>query len=95
VQGTDGNFYGTTARGGTIFQMTPGGSVTTLATDCCFLYAGLVQATDLNFYGVTFTGGTAPPNCGSAIGNVGVRSHRTPREHTDHALQLLPRNSLH
>ena len=70
VQGTDGNFYGTTSSGGnqnagTIFQVTPGGSHTVLynfcaqpnCTDGDGPYGGLVQATDGNFYGTTGAGG--------------------------------------
>jgi uncharacterized repeat protein (TIGR03803 family) len=70
VQGTDGNFYGTTGFGGTnhdgtVFKMTPSGVLTTLynfcsETNCAdgqFPYGGLVQATDGNFYGTTVTGG--------------------------------------
>ncbi len=68
VQATDGNFYGTTAVGGgnggygTVFKITPGGTLTTLYS---FDYAHgfspfgwLVQATDGNFYGTTSSGGT-------------------------------------
>jgi uncharacterized repeat protein (TIGR03803 family) len=67
VQGTDGNFYGTTYRGGyyhsgTVFEITPNGSLPTLYTfsgvDGAFPQAGLVQATDGNFYGSTSLGGT-------------------------------------
>ena len=68
VQGTDGNFYGTTDLGGTfnkgtVFQMTPGGKVTTLrslsGSDGIKPQATLMQATDGNFYGTTrFTNGT-------------------------------------
>jgi uncharacterized repeat protein (TIGR03803 family) len=59
VQGTDGNFYGTTytSEGGTVFRITPGGTLTTLRvfghTDGQNPYAGLVLATDGNFYGTT------------------------------------------
>jgi uncharacterized repeat protein (TIGR03803 family) len=73
VQATDGNFYGTTYQGGdasclppygcgTIFKVTPGGTLTTLHT---FVYdnieganpqAGMVQGTDGNLYGTTVTG---------------------------------------
>ena len=64
VQGTDGNFYGTTTIGGggpegygTVFKMTPEGTVTILhsfdKTDGAYPYAGLLQATDGNFYGTT------------------------------------------
>ena len=72
VQGTDGNFYGTTAAGGgssscaggcgTVFEITPGGTLTTLhsfdSTDGLALYAGLAQAADGNFYGTTGGGGS-------------------------------------
>ena len=75
VQGTDGNFYGTTLEGGantgcslgsgscgTVFKITPGGTLTTLysfcsqhgCTDGGNPYAGLVQGSDGNFYGTTF-----------------------------------------
>ncbi|MGO9540968.1 MAG: choice-of-anchor tandem repeat GloVer-containing protein [Terriglobales bacterium] len=70
VQGTDGNFYGTTLVGGannegTVFKITPGGTLTTLynfcsqggCTDGLEPYAGLVQGTDGNFYGTTIAGG--------------------------------------
>jgi uncharacterized repeat protein (TIGR03803 family) len=67
VQGTDGNFYGTTGEDGsindgTVFKMTPAGSLTTLATftggNGDQPSAGLVQGTDGNFYGVTEQGGS-------------------------------------
>jgi uncharacterized repeat protein (TIGR03803 family) len=66
VQGTDGNFYGTTYLGGsdsgTVFKVTPGGKLTTLHTfngaDGSQPLAGLVQATDGNFYGTTYAGGS-------------------------------------
>jgi len=66
VQGTDGNFYGTTELGGaddkgTVFKITPSGTLTMLhnfdGTNGAVPYAGLVQATDGNFYGTTYTGG--------------------------------------
>jgi uncharacterized repeat protein (TIGR03803 family) len=71
VEGTDGNFYGTTicggvqacaaGVGGTVYQMTPSGSLITLVQfDCltgCGSYAPLVQGTDGNFYGTTTLGG--------------------------------------
>jgi uncharacterized repeat protein (TIGR03803 family) len=66
VQGTDGNFYGTTVNGGannegTLFKMTLGGTLTTLhsfdGTDGEQPYAALIQANDGNFYGTTLEGG--------------------------------------
>jgi uncharacterized repeat protein (TIGR03803 family) len=67
VQGTDGNFYGTTPNGGTngggtVFKMTTSGNLSTLysfggGNDGSFPGAGLVQVTDGSFYGTTFYGG--------------------------------------
>jgi uncharacterized repeat protein (TIGR03803 family) len=72
VQGTDGNFYGTTFAGGASgngigFKVTAGGALTTLynfcsqgglsCTDGSSPVAPLVQGTDGNFYGTTFGGG--------------------------------------
>ena len=62
VQGTDGNFYGTTASGGsigigTVFKMTPSGTLTILhsfsGADGALPESELVQASDGNFYGTT------------------------------------------
>jgi uncharacterized repeat protein (TIGR03803 family) len=69
IQGSDGNFYGTTIYGGTnnqgtVFQITPQGTLTTLwqfgsgPSDGRLPRAGLVQGTDGNFYGTTEAGGT-------------------------------------
>jgi uncharacterized repeat protein (TIGR03803 family) len=64
--GTDGNFYGTTESGGTggegtVFKITPRGTLTTLHSfnshDGANPYATLVQGTDGNFYGTTESGG--------------------------------------
>ena len=68
VQGSDGNFYGTTASGGafiqgTVFRMTPSGAITVLHSFNSFFsegavpLAGLVQGGDGNFYGTTAFGG--------------------------------------
>jgi uncharacterized repeat protein (TIGR03803 family) len=63
IQGTDGNFYGTTeygstGGGGTIFKITPSGILTTLHSfsDEGYPYAGLIQGTNGSFYGTTETG---------------------------------------
>jgi len=69
AQGTDGNFYGTTATGGahyqgTLFEITPAGALTVLhsfsgsPSEGAGPVAGLVQGTDGNFYGTTALGGT-------------------------------------
>jgi uncharacterized repeat protein (TIGR03803 family) len=68
IQGSDGNFYGTTSGGnttfGTVFRVTPEGAETTLYTfnpvvdsDGSFPEAGLTQGSDGNFYGTTSGGG--------------------------------------
>jgi uncharacterized repeat protein (TIGR03803 family) len=68
IQGSDGNFYGTTYNGGTsnlgtVFKITPAGVETVLhsfvggATDGSFPTAGLIQGSDGNFYGTTTGGG--------------------------------------
>ncbi|HEX4052367.1 MAG TPA: choice-of-anchor tandem repeat GloVer-containing protein [Steroidobacteraceae bacterium] len=67
VEGSDGNFYGTTYFGGsdgfgTVFKVTPGGAETVLysfagGTDAANPYSGLIQASDGNFYGTTYNGG--------------------------------------
>lgn len=74
VQGTDGNFYGVTSEGGsascpsadpamlcgTIFKITPTGTLTTLHSFSMVDGGGpntLVQAADGNFYGTTTYGG--------------------------------------
>ena len=62
VQGADGNFYGTTDSGGnsfvgTVFKITPGGTVTILhsfnGADGAFPESELLRASDGNFYGTT------------------------------------------
>jgi uncharacterized repeat protein (TIGR03803 family) len=80
VQAFDGNFYGTTAEGGTngggtLFRITPSGTLTTLYNFCsqsgCADGAGpgpLIQGADGNLYGVTEVGGTGP--CSEQCGTI-------------------------
>ena len=68
VQGSDGNFYGTTYGGGTngygtVFKISTNGALTSLysftgGNDGANPNAGLVQGSDGNFYGTTYSGGT-------------------------------------
>lgn len=94
IQATDGNFYGTASSGngpaggngenannGTLFQITPGGTLTTLYSFCAqqscpngsFPEAGLLQGTDGRLYGTTGGGGTgtselcSPYHCGTVF----------------------------
>ena len=66
IQGSDGNFYGTTLAGGaydygTVFSMTTNGTLTTLVAfnnaDGAYPSPVLVQGADGNFYGTTENGG--------------------------------------
>lgn len=75
VQAANGSFYGTTNAGGpvacpnstegcgTVFKITPSGTLTTLhnfeGTDGYYPEAALIQGTDGNFYGATGQGGTS------------------------------------
>jgi uncharacterized repeat protein (TIGR03803 family) len=90
VRASDGNFYGTTEQGGTnscvyggtnygcgtLYKITPGGTLTTLynfcsqsgCTDGQIPTGPLVQGTDGNLYGTTGAGGTGP--CSSACGTI-------------------------
>jgi uncharacterized repeat protein (TIGR03803 family) len=78
VQGSDGNFYGTTAGGGasgslmgggTVFKITPTGVLTTLISfngaNGISPQAPLVQGSDGNFYGTTEYGGVG--GCGTVF----------------------------
>jgi len=67
VQGSDGDFYGTTSAAGakqygTVFEVSTNGTLTTLYTftggrDGALPHAGLVLGSDGNFYGTTYQGG--------------------------------------
>jgi len=66
VEGSDGNFYGTTPIGGineqgTVFRVTPSGELTTLVkfdtTNGSFPEGTLVADGGEDFYGITFSGG--------------------------------------
>ncbi len=67
IQGTDGNFYGSTTWNvngdATLYKMTPTGTMTVLhvfnGTDGNYVEGQLVQGTDGNFYGGSFQGGTS------------------------------------
>src|ERR1019366_5319534 len=80
VQATNGGLYGTTSGGGTdsagtIFKITPGGTLTTLysfcpqtnCTDGAAPFAGLVQAANGDLYGTTSGGGTANGGAGTVF----------------------------
>jgi uncharacterized repeat protein (TIGR03803 family) len=82
VQATDGDFYGTTLTGGasncqptscgTVFKITPSGTLTTLysfsGTDGANPYGGLIQATNGDFYGTTTAGGISGCSSGDEDG---------------------------
>ena len=85
VQGSDGNFYGTTEYGGaytnqyreglgTVFKLTPPGMLTTLYSfsdiDGAYPVAGLVPGADGNFYGTTENGGAYEDRWGDTFGTV-------------------------
>jgi len=89
VQATNGDFYGTTAAGGasagydygTVFKITPSGTLTTLhsfcsqgappnCTDGYQLQGALIQATNGDLYGTTYSGGANPGYSGNGGGTV-------------------------
>src|ERR1022692_4760455 len=82
VQATNGDLYGTTTaggsginNGGTVFRITPGGTLTTLYRFCAQSgcpdgdgpVAGLVQAANGGLYGTTYFGGTNGQGTGFKI----------------------------
>ena len=99
VQGSDGNFYGTTLWGGasgdcsdpaggcgTVFKLTPGGTLTIVYSLCsqpnCADGAepegALLQATDGNFYGTTYAGGVSHDCSGAYVSGCGTIFKITP-----------------
>ena len=100
VQASDGNFYGTTTLGGssgdcsypdvggcgTVFKLTPSGTLTTLYSFCSqpncadggWPDGGLVQATDGNFYGTTSRGGVSSNCPGPYVSGCGTVFKITP-----------------
>jgi YVTN family beta-propeller protein/uncharacterized repeat protein (TIGR03803 family) len=91
VQGADGNFYGTTegfganseacaqsgsGDCGTVFKITPGGTLTTLYSFCTQTgcadgdspQAALIQGADGELYGTTLFGGNSSVNCLATAG---------------------------
>jgi uncharacterized repeat protein (TIGR03803 family) len=83
VQGSDGNFYGTTYSGGAhnlgcVFKITSSGTFTLLysfaggALDGSLPYTGLILGTDGNLYGSTANGGTLNAGVLFKITNAGT-----------------------
>jgi len=81
VQATNGDLYGTTFGGGangvgTVFKITPSGTLTTLHNfagypmDGANPGAGLVQATNGDLYGTTYAGGANPGPYGLGGGTI-------------------------
>jgi uncharacterized repeat protein (TIGR03803 family) len=80
IQGTDGNFYGTTFEGGshdggTVFQISPSGAFTNIYSfkgeaDGADPLAPLVQGTDGELYGTTYSGGNTSLNDGYGYGAI-------------------------
>ncbi len=110
IQGTDGNFYGTTLsggrqfNGGSIFTMTPAGTLTTLYFTCaesCGVIANapVIQGTDGNFYGTFLYGGTPRTGCdnwgcGTVFKIVPGAKHLTVLHHFSGADGYFPQSGL-
>jgi uncharacterized repeat protein (TIGR03803 family) len=80
MQGQDGNFYGVTAKGGTsndgtVFKLTPSGTLTTLhnfdGSDGSNPVGPLAQGHTGYLYGVTFGGGSAS-DCANVVASCGT-----------------------
>jgi uncharacterized repeat protein (TIGR03803 family) len=85
IQGSDGNFYGTTHSGGasglgTVFKITPAGVEMVLhsfaggAADGALPTAALIQGADGNLYGTTSSGGTSNNGTVFKITTAGVEA---------------------
>jgi uncharacterized repeat protein (TIGR03803 family) len=82
AEGSDGNFYGTTTRGGTnkagtVFKISADGVLTNLysfsgGNDGAFPQAGLVEGSDGDFHGTTYAGGATGYGTVFRIGTNGV-----------------------
>lgn len=99
ILGVDGNVYGLTYQGGansntafcqfgcgTVFKITPGGTVTTVYSFCAqqnctdgYQPDSLVQGTDGNFYGTTASGGANTTNCELVLNLCGTIFKLTPQ----------------
>jgi uncharacterized repeat protein (TIGR03803 family) len=87
IIGSDGSIYGTTEvgganGGGTLFQFTPGGSLSVMwafgaGTDGSGPSTGVTEGSDGNFYGTTVTGGTIQI-CGASSYGCGTIFRVTP-----------------
>jgi uncharacterized repeat protein (TIGR03803 family) len=106
VKATDGNFYGTTANGGTsnncvggcgtIFRITPTGTLSTLhsfdGSDGELPVGALAQAIDGNFYGTAKFGGAGSDGTVFSI-SVGLNNCASPQSKT-HQEQCILESSL-
>lgn len=88
VQGTDGNFYGSTEAGGpssigTVFRIAPDGQFQSLfaflsSSMGSYPYAALIQASDGNFYGTTYLGGVGSGGQRGTIFEITPAGNETP-----------------
>src|SRR5260370_18721302 len=88
VEGPDGNFYGTTAdggplRSGTVFRVTPAGTLTTLVSDQANPAAGLIVGNDALLYGMTAAGGARGFCAALKLTTSGVLNNFSPFERAD------------
>jgi uncharacterized repeat protein (TIGR03803 family) len=87
IKGSDGNFYGTTYFGGassgvvsgTVFKVTPSGTLTTLysftgSPNGANPVAPLIQGSNGNFYGTTYSGGFSPLGTVFSVSSTGSYS---------------------